>query len=61
MSAWGDSELLVEQLDRQFGFLERLKGTAKIVRLRRIMAFVEGEPVLAGVYGVPRREVDTFL
>ena len=58
MSAWGDSQFLMEQLDRHFGFLERLRSTAKVVRLHRIMAFVEGEPILAGVLQDARIEAD---
>jgi hypothetical protein len=58
MSAWADSELLVELLDRQFAFLQELMGTDQIVRLRRVLTFIEGEPVLAALLEDARVEAD---
>ena len=49
MSAWGDSGLLVELLDRQFKFLFDLKGTAQIRQLSRLLSFIQNEPQLVGI------------
>jgi hypothetical protein len=49
LSAWGDTELLVELLDRQFSVLAEASGTQKLVRLRRVLGFIEGEPQLAAI------------
>lgn len=49
MSVWGDSALLVELLDRQFEYLLKLNGIARLLRLPRLLAFLEREPSVAGL------------
>lgn len=49
MSAWGDGELLVELLDRQFTYLFGLGGIRQILRLSRVLAFLQGEPQTAAI------------
>lgn len=61
MSAWGDSELLVELLDRQFKFLLDLGGTAQIIRLPRLLSFLQTEPQLVGLLEDLRAEASREL
>ncbi len=61
MSAWGDSELLVEFLDRQFKFILDLGGTAQIIRLHRLLSFLQSEPQLVGLLEDLRAEATTEL
>lgn len=56
MSAWGEAELLIEQLDRQFAYLGKLSGTDKIVRLARVLSFIQGEPTLTAIVSELRDE-----
>ncbi len=61
MSAWGDGELLVELLDRQFAFLLALGGTPQIVRLSRVLAFLQSEPQTAAILDDLRAEAEEAL
>lgn len=58
MTAWGEDELLVELLDRQFEFLKTGKGTQRIARLRRVLQFVEAEPQLSAILYEMRTEAE---
>jgi hypothetical protein len=49
MGVWSDSEHLVALLDRQFKVLKQLPGSRRIVRHRRLLEFLRGEPSLAGI------------
>jgi len=49
VSAWGDSELLVETTRPSVQVLLGLGGTAQIVRLPRILSFLQGEPQVAAL------------
>jgi len=61
VSAWGDSELLVQLLDRQFAFLLELRGTNKVLRISRLVSFLEGEPQIAGILDDLRYEAAAAL
>jgi hypothetical protein len=58
MSLWGDVELLVELLDRQFQFLDELEGTDRIRRLPRLHLFIETEPRIAALLVDFKREAN---
>lgn len=61
MSAWGDSELLIELLDRQFKFVLDLAGTSQIIRLARLLSFLQSEPQLVGLLEDLRAEATREL
>ncbi len=61
MSAWGDGELLVELLDRQFAYLLGLGGTRQILRLSRVLAFLQSEPQTAAILDDLRVEAEDAL
>jgi hypothetical protein len=61
VSAWGNSELLVQLLDRQFKFFLEQRGTRKIERLTPLLSLLEGEPQIAGVLNDLRTEAGTAL
>jgi hypothetical protein len=61
VTTWGDAGLLIELLDQQFAYLFKLHGTARLLRLRRVLSFVEGEPQIAGLLQDFRAEADEAL
>ena len=52
---------MIDLLDRQFKFLLELRGTAQIIRLPRLLSFVQSEPQITGVLEDLRAEATTEL
>lgn len=61
MTAWGDSELLVELLDRRAKFVLELEGRPKLIQVRSFIAFLEGEPRLKAILNDFEREAGGTL
>lgn len=49
MTGWGDDSVLVELVERQFAHLLSLTGTARLLFVTRLLAFIEGEPRLSAI------------
>lgn len=49
MGVWSDSHHLVPLLDRQFEYLRTLTGVSRVLQRRRLLEFLQQEPLLAGI------------
>ena len=59
--AWVDAAVLIDLLDRQFEYVLKLKGTPRLMRLTRLIAFLEQEPRVAAQLGDFKVEADTAI
>jgi hypothetical protein len=58
MSIWGDVEILIDLLDRQFALFHSLQGPDQVIRLPRLLSFLQGEHRIAALLADHRLEAE---